>query len=207
MEMDLELYKVKVESELATRDSRFERLEQHCANLEKLAKESETKANENEQYSRRNNLRVWGLQLGSGEDAATAVVRLANNLIVKDKNGGRLVVREEDLEVAHTLRAPLPRPPPASPAASASEDQPAKTTTTPPPNPIIARFVNRSVRDAIIAARRQLKETGISISEDLTPKNAKLLTSLKKSVKVQEAWSWNGKINYILKADPRKKTL
>ncbi|ELU00821.1 hypothetical protein CAPTEDRAFT_188929 [Capitella teleta] len=73
------------------------------------------------------------------------------------------------------------------------EETTAKTKTQ--TNPIIARFHARDVRDDVISARRQLKGRGISIQENLTTANFRLLKSLNTDEHYESAWSWGGKIN------------
>jgi hypothetical protein len=50
------------------------------------------------------------------------------------------------------------------------------------------------LRDTVIASRRCLKKSGISITEDLTKENAALLRRLHSAPTIKESWSWQGKI-------------
>ena len=52
------------------------------------------------------------------------------------------------------------------------------------PRGIIARFVSRSVRDSVIRARRNLRQSGIVIVEDLTPRAYSLLWTVKDDTSV-----------------------
>ena len=63
------------------------------------------------------------------------------------------------------------------------------------PKGIIVRFVSRRVRDSVIRARRNLRQSRIVIVEDLTPHAYSLLWTVKDDTSVcKEAWSKNGKI-------------
>lgn len=183
LEMDLALYKESSERDMNKMRETVDHLQQQCNALENKWKSVIKKTNENEQYSRRNHLRFWGIKLNPNEGAADAVVRVVNSrLIINGSDGTRLPLTSQHIEVAHTLRTP----------AYANPGN---------PPPIIVRFYSRNVRDRIIAARRQLKKTDVSISEDLTVQNQKLITELKKCPLVSNTWSWNGKVYYALKSN------
>lgn len=62
------------------------------------------------------------------------------------------------------------------------------------PQAIIAKFVRPDDRDRVLRARSVLKGSGISISEDLTADNQKILARVKDCTEVESSWSWNGKI-------------
>lgn len=190
LEMDLELHKESTERIMNKMHKSIDHLQEHYNTLERKLKNVTVRANDIEQYSRRNHLRFWGVKLNPKESALDAVLRVVNTqLLIKGSDGQRLPLTPQHIEVAHCLRMP----------ASAKAGDPA---------PIIVRFFNRNVRDRIIAARRQLKKTSnestistpkISISEDLTGQNQKLITELRKCPSVDNSWSWNGKVYYILK--------
>ncbi len=67
------------------------------------------------------------------------------------------------------------------------------------PRPILARFLSRRLRSSVLASRRKLKQTGISIGEDLTSLNYKLLKKTQITTASLTAWSSNGKILAKLK--------
>ena len=151
--------------------------------IEKLSKrldESEEQVNRLEQYTRRNNIRVVGLDVAAEESCANAVAHfLSANL--RDRNGDAITVRVQDIEIAH----PLPSRRPA--AASAANSTSRKPT-------IIVRFFSRTVRDVIIRARRSLKDRGVSLWEDLTQKNVARLRELQNDDQYVAAWSWQGRL-------------
>ena len=194
LEMNFENLKDKAEHDRQTMIKDIEHLRERCTTLEVKMKMTATKSNENEQYSRRNHLRFWGVKINQGETAACAIVRVVNNkLVIQGADGQRLLLTPQHIEVAHTLRPP-------------QSAQPGR------PDPIIVRFFSRNVRDRIIAARRQLKSTNpaspkITISEDLTRENQNLLNELKKCSIVENCWSWNGKVFYTLTNDKRRHQL
>src|SRR5688572_9833529 len=85
-------------------------------------------------------------------------------------NMRNIELKKEHINVAHRISAPrqanLTRP-----------SAPSSTSTVTPnrPPPIIVRFLQREVRNSILANRRQLKGKPISISEQLTNRRSQLL--------------------------------
>ena len=126
-------------------------------------------ANENEQYSRRNNLRFRGLAIPHGANTTDAVLRfLGDKLGLKD-------VQPSDIMAAHPVPAKFSM----------------KGGQTPP---LLVKFRNRQVKDSVIRKMTILKGTFISIDEDLTALNSQLISRLRKSERVTKVWSWNGRV-------------
>ncbi len=64
-------------------------------------------------------------------------------------------------------------------------------------SPILIKLNTKDVRDRILRNRRQLKDSGVSVTEQLTPMKASLLkraSDLVRENKLQAAWSHDGKI-------------
>ncbi|ELU18756.1 hypothetical protein CAPTEDRAFT_218484 [Capitella teleta] len=139
-------------------------------------KKIEVAVNHQEQYSRRTHIRIKGLEVRSGQTCKEEVVKfINNNLSLKDARGTVTTVSVTDIDAAHPL-----------PVRQSDSKTPLK--------PLIVRFFTRDVRDLVIRARRQLKNKGITIHEDLTAANARLLRSLQESDDFEAAWTWGGKV-------------
>ena len=69
-----------------------------------------------------------------------------------------------------------------------------QASTTPQHPMFIVRFRDSMKRDEVLRSRRVLKGTNISISEDLTNLNLQLLTRVRNDSRVQNSWSWNGRV-------------
>lgn len=123
--------------------------------------------NRNEQYSRRSSVRITGLKLQEGESAMTAASKLIRTDLGVDLPEGSIVA-------AH----PLPR------RNKASEKPPS----------LIVRFAKRETRDEVISRRKQLKNTGRVITEDITVLNQLLLNRLYNHEALDSCWTWRGKI-------------
>jgi len=66
-------------------------------------------------------------------------------------------------------------------------------------NTILVRFRDCKTRDQVIRQRRQLKNTIITIVEDLSSLNVDLMNRLRRSEDFSKCWSWNGHVHALLK--------
>ena len=137
------------------------------------SRESLLSSNDNEQYSRRNNLRIYGIK--PDKDCRSQVVEFIKKVLRIGE------IEENDIEAAHS--------------AFSTTQQTATASRRPV---ILVRFRRRDHRDQVIRARRNLKGTKYAVSEDLTVLNIKTMNRLKNSEHVKDVWSWNGKIFAIL---------
>ena len=115
--------------------------------------------NRNEQYSRKNNLKLHGLKLKQGEDCRLAV----SNMLTEKLH---IHLEPGDITVAH----PIPR---RRQVDGSNEEGNAEER----PPPIIVCFsqAGRDKRDEALKRRKQLKNTGFSIFKDMTSMNMKLI--------------------------------
>ena len=130
------------------------------------------RANDLEQYSRRNSIRIFGIPESQGEDTDQAVIKA-----VSDNLPGSISLA--DIDRSH--RSGKPR-------ADAKK-----------PRPILVKLTHYRKKAALMKDRRRLKGTGVSIQEDLTKANHQILMKLANHPKVEAAWSIDGKIMAALK--------
>ena len=145
------------------------RLSQQDKQIEQLKSE----LNNKEQYDRRWNLRVYNVPEEKDETAdqcATKCCKVFTELI-------GVTTKESDVEVAHRTGPPAPGR----------------------KRPIIVRFHSRKVKDQVLMNRRKLKNKGVSVGEDLTPANYRLLRDAHKHSFTLASWSSQGKIFAKLK--------
>ena len=124
------------------------------------------KQDELEQYNRRENLRIYGVpDSNSRKDDGESVL-----FDIADKLG--IELDEWDIQKAHRLG----KKPKHNPNAQ-------EVSTTRKARPIIARFVNYKKRNEFVYAKSKLKSSernsGVFITEDLTPLRNKLLNYVK----------------------------
>ena len=122
--------------------------------------ELSSKANNNEQYSRRNNLRIFGIPEVVGEDCYDVVLSLCVNDL-------GINVSREELDRAHRVGR----------QKDARQGQ-----TSPPPCAMIVKLAAHRTKMKFMKARRNLAPKKIFINEDLTKANHKLLLYVKKHV-------------------------
>lgn len=139
--------------------------------------------NELEQYGRKNNLLFRGLLSKEGETPEQTICDFINNTLhLKDSKSQRINVSPSDIDIAH----PLP----------GKDDKPPL---------MIARFARRTIKMAVIRARRTLAGKPFSISDDLTRKNQALLKSLRTNTNITDAWTWDGKIIALVNGEEKSK--
>ena len=138
-------------------------------------RESLLASNDNEQYSRRNNVRLCGVKPEVNEDCRVAAMRFIRNVLHVSAVG------DSDIEFAHMTAGSV------------------QSTTNQQKRPImLVRFCHRDARDLVIRSRRILKGTHFAVTEDLTTLNIKTMNRLRNHDQVRTTWSWNGKIFAIL---------
>lgn len=126
------------------------------------------KVNELEQYSRRNNIRIFG---------------------VKDKK--EETIQETEYIVRETLRKYLNLNFTSNEFDICHRIGPFNASTN---RAIIVRFIYRKSKVITISKRRKLKGSGIIISEDLTPQNVRRLQEIKSLNCVKDSWSKDGRL-------------
>ena len=129
--------------------------------------------NDEEQYDRRWNLRVFNVKEPTGataEDCGRKCCQIFTDLI-------GVGTTEADLEAAHRTGQHL--------------DGRRRA--------IIVRFRSRKLRDKVLADRKKLKGKGVSVDEDLTAANSRLVREAFKHSFSLSSWSSKGKVFVKLK--------
>ena len=126
--------------------------------------------NDLEQYSRKNNLRVFGIPDKDRKESSSVSEQLVLKLF-KEKLGINWI-NPSDIEIAHRT-------------GRFSENS---------SRAIIVKLVSRKTKTEIIMKRTKLKGKGISISEDLTVENVRRLKKLNDLDVCTQSWSHGGKL-------------
>lgn len=188
----------KIETKIAELEARFLNVENELKNLKQDVDESINHveytlrqgidstweyAVRNEQYSRKNNLRVLGLEEEEEENLEDKFIdAIANNLDV--------TVDKQEIEIIHRIGHRL----------NGNANQ---TSSNREPRPVIVKFVSNKTKTRILTKRRQLKGKPLVILEDMASDLAKRLKELKRKESIESAWFSNGNIKYKLKDDLR----
>lgn len=136
---------------------------------------AERDSNIHEQYSRRNNIRINGIQqTDDKETAEQTCAEVCKQLNAKIKITG-FSLTPQHIDIAHRL-------------GKLKDGK----------RQIIVRFQSRMIRDKIMAHKKLLKGSGIFITDDLTQLNNHVLSCFRYKCpdEVESAWSHNGKILY-----------
>lgn len=151
--------------------------------IEQTKQTSIERAEELEQYTRRNNIRINGPGLPiekegereTAEQTTDTVIQLLN-----EKMG--ITLHPRDIDIAHRIGV----------------------TRRQVPRPIIVKFVSRNDKIKTLKDKRtKLHGTGIYVQEDLTALKAKVLKVARESDKTESAWSKDGHIYIKLRANGR----
>jgi hypothetical protein len=120
-----------------------------------------------EQYSRKANIRIFGVKESTRENCKQVVADIIN-----DKLQLRYTLSQDDIDAAHRL--------------------PQRDTSK--PKSIIVRFFRRDDKAEIMRNRRNLKSSGITFGEDLCKDMLGVLNRAENDPRVMNAWAWNGAI-------------
>ena len=175
---DLETDRDNVKTKYDQLKQSHDKLDARVGEMEKLAKVNAKNVNEVEQYTRRNNIRIYGIddrnKNESAEDTITLVLKFLKSKLDVD-------LERWDIDIAHRMGR----------------------FSTAGNRILICRFVSRLHRNIVISKRRVLKGSQFIIREDLTNKNAKLLENASAVSNVKSAWTDQGKV--LVELDTGKK--
>ena len=161
----------EIDNEISRLRRENEELKTCMKSNENLYRKSLNEVNEVQQYTRRWNLRIFRAPEKRNETATECVEKCCEIFNEKVK----VNTTPEDIEIAHRTGKPGPN------------------------RPIIVRFFDRKKRDQVLANRRNLKNKGIVIAEDLTLANYKVYMQATKHSACANTWTSNGRILAKLK--------
>ena len=135
-------------------------------------------ANNTEQYSRRNNLRIAGVPEDQDHQSSVWVTDKVAALVNSHLG---ISIQPTDIDIAHRL----------------GKFKPGSN------RPVIVRFIRRQTKIDILRKAKLFKGSSIFANEDLTKLNAEVLASvrLKQPNAVERAWSFEGKIFAVFKGN------
>ncbi|KAK7465977.1 hypothetical protein BaRGS_00037464 [Batillaria attramentaria] len=158
-----------------------EKLKDDLSEAKQSATVARKRVNDLEQYTRRNNVRVFGVREADNETTTDCERKVLQ--MFRDKLG--LTIKEDQIEACHRVGAAKGKP-----QRRATEQQQHHGK----PRPIIVRFVSRKTTEAVLHIKRKLKTTAYMVVEDLTRDNYYLLQKCRDHPAVISAWSKRGNI-------------
>jgi hypothetical protein len=151
-----------------TNSSNIKHLEKTVQDLEHKKEELEVKLDDLEQYSRRNCLLVHGIPERIKEKTTPICVKILNEKL-------KLSLDAEDFDRTHRIGKP-------------------KTEEDAKPRPIIMKFVSYAQRAEVYGTKKDLKGSGVTITESLTSRRMEILHAANNSDATQTVWSLDGRI-------------
>lgn len=156
--------------------AKYKELEKTCNELKCQNKDLEWDIDSIEQYGRRNCLLFHGIPESTNdrvENTDGIVVDIMRNKL-------NINVDITDLDRSHRLgRRVNPR---------------MSTQLASKPRPIIVKFLAYNIRAEVFRKKRQLKGSGLGVSESLTKKRMDLYRSVKGHPKIETTWSQDGRV-------------
>ena len=178
----LNVEKEELKGRLQTRLREVTELEKSVRKVERVANKARVKANRNEQYSRKTNVKLHGV-----ED-----VKLESGQVLDTQRSVRHILRKAvNVEVADSEIIACHRIPGGSGSI----------------RPILLKVRNTEVKSRIMRKRADFKKAkkGYKLSDDVTKDNADLITNLLKQDHVEQAWFFNCNVYAKLKDTDGKK--
>lgn len=129
------------------------------------------KADDLEQYTRRNNIRIFGLPESDSENIDDVVINLFNEKL-------NVNITPSEIDRCHRL---------------------GKKTNNKSNRPVIVKFTSYRSRHLVFATKKSLKGSGITIREDLTKSRLALLKAAADKVTFKNAWTSDGRVIVNLK--------
>ncbi|KAJ8911362.1 hypothetical protein NQ315_011655 [Exocentrus adspersus] len=127
-----------------------------------------------EQYGKRNNLIIYGVQENGNETSEDT----EDKILTLFKNKLNIGLVTSDIEKCYRIGR----------------------THTDKGRPILVGFLSQKVKTNVYKNKRMLKKTGFSMKEDLTKSNVELMKKAASKYGLSNVWSQNGKI-YALQND------
>ena len=130
-----------------------------------------------EQYSRRNCLLLHGVAENNNESTDDVVMKT-----IREKMGEE--IRDIDIDRTHKI-------------GKAKSDGKSR--------PIIVKFARYNTRNKVFRKKKQLKGSGVSITESLTARRNSQLKKAREEHEFKNVWSVDGRILYLDKNDNKVK--
>lgn len=148
--------------------------------------------NDNEQQSRKRNIRIKGLAIKPGEDCTQVVLVFCRSVI-------HVSISDDDIEYAYVVPVKKQTNIVSTAETDLKETVPSQSAPAQSGDRVIVRFYSQQLRDEIIKRRRILKGTRQTIVEDLTVLNMATLNRLRKHASIEKCWTWNGRLYALTK--------
>ena len=165
-----------LKKDLLTMKSEITKMKNSCLNAEKQSREALVQSNHNEQYSRKNNIKIMDVKQPVNEtieDLTTKVCGLVSNK--------GLTLDPASIVAIHRIPGKVDRA-----------------------KPILVKLKNNHEKTKIMRKRSEFKNEGNRLVDDVTKQNAKLIQTLMERKDIEQAWFFNGSIFAKAKGTDRR---
>ncbi|XP_069110182.1 uncharacterized protein [Argopecten irradians] len=173
LEMDVENLKEEVEKQ----DDTVAEMKTILVNQQQRINKALEKANRNEQYSRKYNVRIRGLPEEKGEN-----LRVVLPTRIMAASGVKLN-GYYDIVAVHRL-----------PSARGTNSL----------RPVIVKFFNNDIKMLVTKNKHLLRKAGLFVTEDITSENISLMDKVKASDKIEYSWYYNCNVYGLCKDTKRR---
>ena len=158
--------KDKLESNLKQMTERINETEAKVENQEQQTREAIKLGNHNEQFSRKNNIKIMNVEEEPSENEEKLTEKVCS---VLSKQGVDL--QKEEIIAIHRL-----------PRRNKSR------------KPVIIKTINNNVKTRVMRKRREMRTAGYRIADDVTKLNTGLISRLSDNENIDSAWYFNGSV-------------
>ena len=144
-----------------------DKLKKRLDKNEKVAKTAMEKSNMNEQYSRKNNIKIMGVVEDDDETEEKLIEKI--NKILRAK--ADVSINENKIVAIHRI--------------------PGKSGM---PKPVLIKLMNNNEKTKIMKKRKFMKLAGYRLVDDVTKQNTKLINRLNLHTDIDSAWYFNGSV-------------
>lgn len=144
-----------------------DKLTETVTECEKMTKFAIQKSNTNEQYSRKNNVKVMGVVEKENETELT----LTREVIEILESKAQVTIEESKIMALHRI--------------------PGKIGMN---KPVLIKLINNSEKTKIMKKRKEMKRAGFRLVDDVTKSNTTLINTLSQHEKIESAWYFNGSV-------------
>ena len=134
--------------------------------FQKTANLALEKANHNEQYSRKNNIKIMNIREEAGEEDSTLLNKVTDLLGKQD-----ITLSPHQVIAIHRI--------PGKPGS---------------PKPVLMKLTNTTVKSTIMRKRKVMKSAGHRLVDDVTKLNTELIGRLSEHPAIEAAWYFNGSV-------------
>ena len=177
----LESENADLKGQIANLSLKLSVIEQRVEENEKHTREILRRAVNNEQYSRRANLKIYGLDEAENEVCNDLVLEFIRNRLFCS-------VENEDIDISHRV-------------GKFVKDNPKG------PRPIIVKFVRRQKKLEVMKKRSQLKNSRTIMVDDMCRELQAVFNRVKADKRIKDVWTWDSKVFVKAKKDNKVYTV